>query len=148
MSVAGGNAAERAAAGDSAVGSGRALGTASVAAVALVPAGIAQAPGEAPGWKAIASVVFLGLVGTALAYLIFFTLVASAGAAYSSLVTYLVPPIALAYGAIFLGERFGAAAFGGLGLILGGVALGTGALRPSRLRARIAARRALRDPAG
>ena len=53
-------------------------------------------------------------------------MIAGAGAAYASLVTYLIPPIALAYGAIFLGERFGAAAFGGLALILGGVALGTG----------------------
>jgi drug/metabolite transporter (DMT)-like permease len=56
---------------------------------------------------------------------LFFTVVAGAGAAYASLVTYLVPPVALAYGALFLGERFGAAAFGGLALILGGVALGT-----------------------
>jgi drug/metabolite transporter (DMT)-like permease len=43
-----------------------------------------------------------------------------------------VPPIALLYGAIFLGERFGAAAIGGLALILGGVGLGTGRLRVRR----------------
>jgi drug/metabolite transporter (DMT)-like permease len=49
-------------------------------------------------------------------------------------VTYLIPPIALAYGAIFLGERFGAAAFGGLALILGGVALGTGSAGLRRVR--------------
>ena len=79
-----------------------------------------------PGWKAIASVAALGLLCTAVAYLLFFTVIAGAGAAYASLVTYLVPPVALVYGAIFLGERFGAAAFGGLALILGGVSLGTG----------------------
>jgi drug/metabolite transporter (DMT)-like permease len=124
-----------------------ALATAAVAAVALVPAGVAQAPSDVPGWKAIASVAFLGLVGTALAYLLFFTLIANAGAAYASLVTYLVPPIALFYGAMFLGERFGAAALGGLALILGGVALGTGALRPARVRQRLAAQRGVRDPA-
>ena len=73
--------------------------------------------------------VALGVPGTALAYLLFFGLITGAGAAYASLVTYLIPPIALAYGAIFLGERFGAAAFGGLALILAGVALGTGAVR-------------------
>jgi drug/metabolite transporter (DMT)-like permease len=49
-------------------------------------------------------------------------------------VTYLIPPVALAYGAIFLGERFGAAAFAALALILGGVALGTGARLPARAR--------------
>ena len=119
-----------------------AAGSTLIAAIALVPAGVVQAPSELPGWKAIGSVVFLGLVGTALAYLIFFTLIASAGAHYVALVTYLVPPLALAYGAIFLGERFGASAFGGLALILGGVALGTGALRPSRIRKRVGARRA------
>jgi drug/metabolite transporter (DMT)-like permease len=73
--------------------------------------------------------------GTALAYLLFFGLITGAGAAYTSLVTYLIPPIALAYGAIFLDERFGAYAFGGLALILAGVALGTGAVHIARLRA-------------
>ena len=80
----------------------------------------------------------LGIPGTAFAYLLFFGLIAGAGAAYASLVTYLIPPIALAYGAIFLGERFGVTAFGGLALILGGVALGTGFFAPSRLRRRLA----------
>jgi drug/metabolite transporter (DMT)-like permease len=64
---------------------------------------------------------------TAIAFLLFYAIIARAGAAYAALVTYLVPPVALAYGAIFLDERFGAAALGGLALILGGVALGTGA---------------------
>ena len=67
----------------------------------------------------------LGVIGTAFAYLLFFTIIAGAGAAYAALVTYLVPPIALAYGAIFLDESVGAAAVGGLVLIFGGVALGT-----------------------
>jgi drug/metabolite transporter (DMT)-like permease len=105
-----------------------------VATLVWLPVGVAQAPSETPGWKTIASVIALGIPGTALAYLLFFALISGAGAAYTSLVTYLIPPIALAYGAIFLGERFGAAAFGGLALILAGVALGTGGvkLRASR----------------
>ena len=80
----------------------------------------------------------LGIPGTALAYLLFFGLITGAGAAYTSLVTYLIPPIALAYGAVFLGERFGASAFGGLALILAGVALGTGAMGFRQARARAA----------
>ena len=48
--------------------------------------------------------------------------------------TYLIPPIALAYGAILLDERFGVSAFVSLALILGGVALGTGTLRLRRSR--------------
>jgi drug/metabolite transporter (DMT)-like permease len=84
-------------------------------------------------------VLALGIPGTALAYLLFFGMIAGAGAAYASLVTYLIPPIALVYGAVFLGERFGAAAFGGLALILSGVALGTGLTSTRVLRRRLAA---------
>jgi drug/metabolite transporter (DMT)-like permease len=95
----------------------------------MLPTGIAFAPDAVPGWKTIGSVVFLGVVGTAVAYLLFYTIIAGAGAAYASLVTYLVPPVALAYGAVFLDERIGLAAIAGLVLILAGVALGTGLKR-------------------
>jgi drug/metabolite transporter (DMT)-like permease len=104
-----------------------AFGTSTVAALAVLPAGVVQAPHALPGWKAIASVVVLGTVCTAVAYLLFFTIIARAGAGYAALVTYLVPPVALFYGAVFLDESIGAAALAGLVLILGGVALGTGA---------------------
>ena len=113
------------------------LASTSVATLVALPAGIVQAPHATPGWKVIGSVVMLGVPGLAFAYLLFFGLITRAGAAYASLVTYLIPPIALAYGAVFLGEHFGPAAFGGLALILGGVALATG----------VAARRAARLPA-
>jgi drug/metabolite transporter (DMT)-like permease len=105
-----------------------------VATLVWLPVGIAQAPAHMPGWKTIGSVLALGIPGTALAYLLFFGLITGAGAAYASLVTYLIPPIALAYGAIFLDERVGSAALGGLALILGGVALGTGSVRLRRAR--------------
>jgi drug/metabolite transporter (DMT)-like permease len=111
-----------------------AFASTAIATLVWLPVGVAQAPAHTPGWKTIASVLALGIPGTALAYLLFFGLITGAGAAYTSLVTYLIPPIALAYGAIFLGERFGAAAFGGLALILAGVALGTGAVRLKRAR--------------
>jgi drug/metabolite transporter (DMT)-like permease len=110
------------------------LASTAVATLVWLPVGVVEAPGHTPGWKTIGSVVALGIPGTALAYLLFFGLITGAGAAYASLVTYLIPPIALAYGAIFLGERFGAAAFGGLALILAGVGLGTGAVRLKRAR--------------
>jgi drug/metabolite transporter (DMT)-like permease len=109
-----------------------ALGTTSVAAIAALPAGIVQAPHERPSWKAIGSVVALAVPLTAIAFLFFYAIIAGAGAAYAALVTYLVPPIALAYGAIFLGERFGTSALAALALILGGVVLGTGRVRLRR----------------
>jgi drug/metabolite transporter (DMT)-like permease len=114
-----------------------ALGSTAVSALVAAPAGVAQAVGTSIGWEAVASVAVLGVVGTAVAYLLFFALIRGAGAAYASLVTYLCPPIALAYGAIFLGERFGASAFAALAVILAGVALGSGAVGVARLRRRI-----------
>ena len=101
------------------------LGTSLAAAVVVSPVGIARAPGHVPSAGVLASIAVLGILGTACAYLLFFTIIAGAGAAYASLVTYLVPPVALAYGAIFLGESIGVAAVGGLVLIFAGVALGT-----------------------
>jgi drug/metabolite transporter (DMT)-like permease len=111
-----------------------ALASSGVSAVAALPAGVIQAPGRVWQGETIASILVLGVAGTALAYLLFFALIRSAGAPYATLVTYLVPPIALAYGAIFLGERFGPSAFAALALVLAGVALGTGVRRPARLR--------------
>jgi len=115
-----------------------ALGTSTVAAIAAAPAGILQAPHFVPSWKTFASIAVLGIVGTAIAYLLFFALITSAGSGYASLVTYLVPPIALAYGAVFLGEHFGATAFVALLVILAGVALGTGGGRVALRRRRLA----------
>src|SRR3954464_9917630 len=113
-----------------------ALGTSAIAAVVVAPVGVLRAPEHLPGWKTWASVAVLGVLGTALAYLLFFTIIAGAGAAYAALVTYLVPPVALVYGAVFLDESVGLAALGGLVLIFAGVALGTRA--PRRRRARTA----------
>lgn len=108
------------------------FGTLLVATLTMLPLGVTQLPGHMPGWKVIGSVIALGALGLSLAYLLYFGLIASAGASYAVLVTYLVPALALGYGAIFLGEAVTATAVGGLLLILAGVALGTGTLRLPR----------------
>jgi drug/metabolite transporter (DMT)-like permease len=113
-----------------------ALTSTSIAATVALPAGVVQAPHAWPGWRAVGSVVVLGVPLLGFAYLLFFALITGPGAAYASLVTYLIPPIALVYGSIFLGEHFGALDFGGLALILGGVALGTGSIALASLRGR------------
>src|SRR3954464_11348971 len=112
-----------------------ALSSTAVSTIAVLPAGVIQAPGEMWHGETIAAILVLGFVGTAIAYLLFFALIQRAGANYATLVTYLVPPIALAYGAIFLGESFGWTAFAALALILVGVALATGGVRLAALRA-------------
>jgi drug/metabolite transporter (DMT)-like permease len=109
-----------------------ALATTCTAALLALPLGVAQAPDHVPGWKTIGSVVALAVPLTAVAFLLFYAVIAGAGAAYASLVTYLVPPIALAYGVVFLDEHFGLSAFAALVLIFAGVVLGTGRVRLRR----------------
>jgi drug/metabolite transporter (DMT)-like permease len=112
-----------------------ALASTAVSTVAALPAGVVQAPAGMWHGETIAAILVLGFVGTAIAYLLFFALIQRAGANYATLVTYLVPPIALAYGAIFLDESFGLTAFAALALVLVGVALATGSVRLASLRA-------------
>lgn len=101
------------------------------ATLVLLPFGVAQAPGELPGWEAGASVVALGLAGTGLGILIFMKMLGDFGAFRAGLVTYLMPVTALLYGAFLLDETITALMLVGMALILCGVALGSGVLRPS-----------------
>lgn len=98
----------------------------------LTPFALLQLPSHTPGWKPVASVLALSLLGTAFALLVLFRMWRHFGAARVSLVTYLMPPIALFYGALLLDEPITAAAVGGLVLILVGVALGSGLVRARR----------------
>ena len=93
----------------------------------VLPVGVAQS--SSLGWEALLSVLYLGVLATGAAYLLYFGLIAGAGAAKAVLVTYLVPSLALMYGAAFLDEEITAVAITGLLLVLAGVALGTGTVR-------------------
>lgn len=101
----------------------------SVAALVTLPLAAATAPSEVPGLRALAAVVALGAIGTALAFVIFYKLIAEVGAGRAALVSYLAPGVALVYGALLLDEAITPAAIAGLVLILAGVAL---ASRPRR----------------
>jgi drug/metabolite transporter (DMT)-like permease len=100
----------------------------------LLPFGLAQLPSSVPGWKATGSVIALAVIGTALAQILLYRVLRSDGAARVSLVTYLLPVTALFYGVLLLGEPLTWEELAGMALILGGVALGSGALRWSRRR--------------
>src|SRR3989440_3581777 len=106
--------------------------------IVLLPIGLAQLPSDVPGWKESGSVVALAVIGTAVAQIILFRVLRSDGAARVSLVTYLLPMTALIYGVLLLGEPLTWQELAGMTLILGGVALGSGAVRLPR-RAPIAA---------
>jgi drug/metabolite transporter (DMT)-like permease len=111
-----------------------AFGTMLAATIVSAPIGLLQTPDSMPGWKPLAAVAVLGFAGLSVAYVLYFALIAGAGASRAVLVTYLVPAIALAYGVAFLSEPLTWSALAGLLLILGGVALGSGALRGRRAR--------------
>jgi drug/metabolite transporter (DMT)-like permease len=76
-----------------------------------------------PSWPALASWVGLTLLGTVLAYIIYFTLIAQTSATFASLVTYVIPINGLILGAVVLGERLDLTVLGSLVLVLLGVAL-------------------------
>ncbi|AZO12190.1 MULTISPECIES: DMT family transporter [unclassified Mesorhizobium] len=79
---------------------------------ALGPAGVLSA--SPPVW---AAVLALALLSTAFAYILYFNLVASAGATNASLVTLIVPVSAMLLGFLFLGERLELFEMGGMALI-------------------------------
>jgi drug/metabolite transporter (DMT)-like permease len=95
----------------------------SVAAILTLPIAVATAKGHHADAGAIAAAICLGIVQTALALAILYHLIGEIGAGRANLVNYLIPGVALAYGAIFLDEEITAAAIAGLALILVGVSL-------------------------
>jgi drug/metabolite transporter (DMT)-like permease len=97
-----------------------------VAALLTMPPALATIGENHPDAGEIAAVVSLGAIGTAVAFWLYFGLIAEAGAGKAALCGYLIPPLALAYGAVLLDEEITAAAVGGLVLILIGVGLASG----------------------
>src|SRR3954453_13118721 len=94
-----------------------------VAGVTTLPLALITTPGHTPDLGSTAALVVLGVLGTALAFVIYYDLIAGIGAARAALVSYLAPGIALFYGALFLDEEITIAAVIGLVLILGGSAI-------------------------
>ncbi|ANK86526.1 MULTISPECIES: DMT family transporter [Rhizobium] len=70
-----------------------------------------------PPLDILLAVLALALVSTAFAYILYFRIMAAAGATNASLVTLLVPPSAILLGVLFLGERLAVGEFAGMALI-------------------------------
>ncbi len=93
------------------------------AAVLLLPFATATLPQDAPSPSVALSVVGLALLCTAVAYLLYFYLIANAGPTKTLTVTFLIPVFGLIFGVLLLEEPFGLGTLVGLGVILVGVAL-------------------------
>jgi drug/metabolite transporter (DMT)-like permease len=72
---------------------------------------------------AILAIVWLGLLGSGAAYLVFFRLLGRWGATRTSLVAYLLPVFGIVLGAVVLGEAIDARLLIGTALVIGGIAL-------------------------
>lgn len=90
---------------------------------------------SAAGWAALFGIA---LLSTAFAYVVFFRLLARIGATNVTLVTFLVPITAMLMDAAMLGERVGATALAGMGLIAAGLACIDGRLLRSVRRRNLA----------
>ena len=71
---------------------------------------------------------YLAIVGTAFAYLLFYKVLGEAGVSYVTLITLLIPVIAITLGAIILSERLHNSAFLGFGIVAIGLMITDGRL--------------------
>jgi drug/metabolite transporter (DMT)-like permease len=101
-----------------------------MAAVCYVPIAAFGLPSTMPGWKVDASVVTLAVVCTALAFILFFQLIAETGPVRATVITYVNPAVAAILGVSILGERFTIGMGVGFALVLAGSVLATRAVEP------------------
>ena len=105
--------------------------TMSASALLTLPAALLTLPTSA-GADSLSALLALGVVGTGVAFLIFYELIGTLGPSKASLVAYLAPGFAVGYGVAVLGESVTAGTFAGLALILAGSYLAAGGNLPAR----------------
>ena len=102
-----------------------------VSALLYVPITAAAGSGRRPSTEALASIVVLAVVCTAIAFLVFFALIAEIGPVRATVITYVNPAVAAALGVVVLGEDLTVGMGIGFVLVLAGSVLAT---RPGRSR--------------
>jgi len=103
-----------------------AVGQQTAAAGVMIPVAATDLPGETPTVVVALCVLGLAVLSTAVAYLLFFYLIGTAGPTATSTVTLIVPVFGLFFGVLFLGEPVGLGTIAGLAVILSSVVLITG----------------------
>jgi len=122
--------------------------TAAAALIMLPLAALLDRPWTAsPDTATWAALLTLGLVSTAFAYILYFRILASAGATNVLLVTFLVPVTALLLGILILGEEITLTALAGMAMIFGGLAVIDGRLLQRLFAVRTAGKPAPPGPA-
>jgi drug/metabolite transporter (DMT)-like permease len=103
----------------------------SLSAIVYAPVAFVQRPSTMPSLNVIAAVVVLGVVCTALAFLLFWALIDQVGPVRATVVTYLNPAVAALMGVAVLHEEFTPVMAGGFALVILGSVLAT---RPAGAR--------------
>ena len=94
-------------------------------AIAYAPLGLTHLPSGIPPLPVLVSIAILGVVCTAIAFLVFFALIAEVGNVRATTALYVNPAVALVLGVVLLGEPFTVGAVVGFALILLGLFLAT-----------------------
>jgi drug/metabolite transporter (DMT)-like permease len=101
-----------------------------VTALVFAPIAAVSLPSSLPSAKALAAVATLAVVCTAVAFVLFFALIAELGPVRATVITYVNPAVAALLGVTLLGEAFTGGMAIGFALVLAGSALATRAKRP------------------
>ncbi len=101
-----------------------------ICSVLYAPVAIVERPVQVPSVSVIAAVVGLGVICTALAFLLFFALITEVGPVRATVITYINPAVAVALGVTLLHEPFTPGVGVGFALVLGGSVLATRGNRP------------------
>lgn len=111
-----------------------AAGMLSASAVIMIPLALWTDGLPDAGWtpETWGALCYLALFSSALAYMIYYNVLEAAGAGNMSLVTLMVAPVAIIFGAIVYNEKLAAAEFAGFGLLVVGLLIVDGRLGPRR----------------
>jgi drug/metabolite transporter (DMT)-like permease len=95
-------------------------------AVAYLPFALLRWPSEVPSQHVIESVLGLAVICTALAFVVFFALIAEVGPVRATVITYINPAVAAVLGVTLLSEQLTRGMVIGFALVLAGCVLATG----------------------
>lgn len=109
-------------------------------ALAYAPVAVAQWPRSAPSTEVMASVAILAIVCTAIAFLLFFALIAEIGPVRATVITYINPAVAAVLGIAVLRENFTVGMAFGFVLVIAGSVLATRKRSPAPVEREAAAR--------
>jgi len=94
-----------------------------LATVWTTPLGLIGAAGSTFAWGPFAAIAVAGIVGTGVAFAIMGSLVGRVGSTRASVITYLIPVVALVLGVVFLGDEVAPIALLGVAMVITGAAL-------------------------